>query len=388
VYTAAGSGAQNPGLNTLPGNLLLEVLLDFETIWNKIDGIIREQRKMPSTVRIPRNHIDENLKGQWDAKFVKDQSYFHVLINEMYLGRQREWFNRVDPVVYVYAQFIYSGNKDHAVPFLVGPNLLKERGVSDQFLGGLIMRNTDVTGINPYRGGALILSVVLCEAKGDNVLRPLLKVIESAAGALDFSPALGAYVKVAKVLMDGFDQLFGTGMVTPLVGLRDMFGPSLDMPFRPGYFALIAAPEVAPETLWVREHQLVKGSSLQDAKPYRDADFVLYSVNSIPDDMRDDYDTLPFNDLWGRVKTDASSGKDEPNFASARQQMSTLYQAIMLSPDLTDKQRLSLASDYVRQMNETHETAKKLGLQAGEGGEESELDAIRIRALEIAKGGQ
>lgn len=361
--------------------------MDFETIWSKMNSVISSRREMPSPVKILRDHIDENEKGGLDSRFAKDQNYFQVLINEMYLGNQREWFNKVDPVVYAYTEFIYGG-QSHAAPFLVGPNILKQRGVSDQFLGGLILRNTDVTGVNPYRGGALVLSVVLCEAKGDNLLRPLLKVVENTAGALDFSPAIGAYVKVAKLVMDGFDQLFGTGMITPLVGLRDMFGPRMDTPFQPGYFVLIAAPDVAPERLWVRDRQLVSGPNLKDAKPYRDADFVLYSINSIPGDMRDDYDTLPFNDLWERVKGDASSGKDEPNFSSARQQMGALYQTIMLSPDLTDPQRVSLAADYVRQMNETHENAKKFGLQAAEDLENADLNVIRTKALEIAKGGQ
>ncbi len=386
ILRGAGKPLQ-AGIVLVPRTLFSEVLMAFEEIWSNISKIITSRREMPSPVKILRDHIDENQTGKLDVKFAKDQNYFQVLINEMYLGTQREWLTKVDPVVYAYAEFIYGG-QSHGVPFLVGPNILKQRGVSDQFLGGLILRNTDVTGVNPYRGGALVLSVVLCEAKGDNLLRPLLKVIENTAGALDFSPATGVYIKVAKLVMDGFDQLFGTGMLTPLVGLRDMFGPTLNMSFQPGYFALIAAPGVAPEKLWVRDRQLVTGPSLKDAKPFRDADFVLYSINSLPGDMRDDYDTLPFNALWERVKTDASSGKDDPNFASARQQMSTLYQSIMVSPDLTDPQRMSLADQYFTQMNKIHENAKKFGLQAGPDEQEAELDAIRIRALEIAKGGQ
>jgi hypothetical protein len=363
--------------------------LDFETIWSMINSVTSARREMPSPVTILRDHIDDNRNGALNVKFAKDQNYFQVTINEMYLGRQREWLTKVDPVVYAYAEFVYGG-KSHAVPFLVGPNILKDRGVSDQFLGGLILRNTNVTGVNPYRGGGLVLSVVLCEAKGENLLRPLLRMIENTSRALDFSAATGAYTKVANLVMDGFDQLFGSGLVTPLVGLRDTFGPQMEMPFQPGYFALIAAPDVAREKLWVRDRQLVTGSSLDAAKPYREADFVLYSINSLPGDTRDDYDTLPFNDLWERVKADASSAKEEPNYASARQQMSTLYQSIMMSPDLTDRQRMSLAGDYVRQMNETHENAKKLGLQAGTmpGFDQPELDRIRKQALEIAKGGQ
>jgi hypothetical protein len=388
LYNFSYRGAQF--LITYPGgeSPRERCFLDFETIWDTINNkILNSRREPPSPVKILRDHIDENENGQLNVKFVKDESYFQVVINEMYLRNQRQWLSKIDPIVYVYAEFIYGGDKSHAVPFLAGPNILKQRGVSDQFLGGLILRNTDVVGINPYRGEGLVLSVVLCEAKGDNLLRPLLKVVESTAGALNFSPAIGAYAKVAKVLMDGFDQLFGTGLVTPLVGLRDLFGPRLDMPFQPGYFALIDAPQVAPETLWVRDRQLVVGPSLKAAEPYRDADFVLYSINSIPDNLRQDYDTLPFNNLWERVKSDASSAKETPNFASALQQMGTLYQTIMLSPDLTDRQKKLLAADYVRQMNEAHEDAKKLGLQAGPG-DQTDLDAMRTRALEIMNTGQ
>ena len=258
--------------------------MDFETIWDRVNGIIKSRRDVPSCITILRDHIDENRDGALNVPFAKDQNYFQILINEMFLGNQREWFNKVDPLVYAYAEFIYDG-QSHAVPFLVGPNILKQRGVSDQFLGGLIFRNTDIAGINPYRGGALVLSVVLCQAKGDNLLRPLIKLVESTAGALDFSPAIGVYVKVAKLLMDGFDQLFQTGMVTPLVGLRDLLGPRMGAPFQPGYFALIDKPGVGAESLWIRDRQLVAGPDLQSAKPYREADFVLYSINRVPGDV-------------------------------------------------------------------------------------------------------
>ena len=91
------------------------------------------------------------------------------------------------------------------------------------------------------------------------------------------------------------------------------------------------------------------------------------------------------------MKNDASSGKEEPNFASARQQMGTLYQSIMLSPDLTDAQKSNLSDSYFKQMHELHENAKRFGLQAGAGSAdegEADLDAIRMKALEIMNSGR
>src|SRR5690349_5050420 len=109
--------------------------MDFEALWNKIGNLISSRRESPSCITILRDHIDENRDGALNVPFAKDQNYFQILINEMYLSKQREWFYKIDPVVYSYAEFIYGG-QSHAVPFLIGPNILKQRGVSDQYLGG------------------------------------------------------------------------------------------------------------------------------------------------------------------------------------------------------------------------------------------------------------
>ena len=361
---------------------------DLGKFWKTIQtNVINSPRQPPSILTIPRDHVDKNRDGSLNFNLKKDQHYFTVMVNEMYLSNARKWFNVIEPVVYVVSEFTYSGVRQVA-PFLVGPSLLKERGLPDNVANGTVLRNTLVIGPHPYRGGGLTLSVALCETQTNNVLRPLLQVIESTAGALGFSPALAPYAKVANIVIDGFQTLFNAEGVTPLASFRDSFGPTFNTPFQPSYFVLIDKPNVDPKRLWVRENQLVQGAALDEAKPYRDADFVLYSIGCPDENTRDDVEVLPFNDLWMRVQSEAISPVDDPNFKSALQLMVTLYQGIRLSPDLTKTHADSLAEEYNLEMRKIHETAQRIGHHAGEeeGDEETQrIDEVRRMSLALLK---
>jgi hypothetical protein len=363
--------------------------MSIDQLWNAIQTrIIESPRTSPSVLTIPRDHVDKNTDGSLDFAFRSDTHYFQVIINEMYLRRDRRWLTDIEPVVYVVSEFTYN-LKAHISPFLVGPTLLKSRGIPDNVADGTILRNTSVAGPYPYRGKGLTLTVVLCESKSDNVLRPLLRVVENTAEALGFSPLLAPYTKVANVLMSGFDALFNAGGVSPLVGLRDSYGPNFGTKFMPSYFALIDKENVSPDTLWVRENQLMHGSSLKSSKPYRDADFVLYSVGCPDDNVRDDMDELPFEALWQRVQKEAATPVDDPDYKNARTLMSALYQEIVLSPDLTEAQADALADTYFDRMSKIHERAKRVGLLSpADAADEAQrrLARARERALAIANG--
>ena len=361
---------------------------DLGQFWKTIQtNVINSPREPPSILTIPRDHIDKNRDGSLNFSLKKDLHYFTVMVNEMYLSNARKWFNVIEPVVYVVSEFTYSGARQVA-PFLVGPSLLKERGLPDNVANGTVLRNTLVAGPHPYRGGGLTLSVALCETQTNNVMRPLLQVIETTAGALGFSPALAPYAKVANIVIDGFQMLFKADGVTPLASFRDSFGPTFNIPFQPSYFVLIDKPNVDSKTLWVRENQLVKGTSLDEAKPYRDADFVLYSIGCPDENTRDDVEELPFNDLWMRVQSEAHSPVDDPNFENAVQLMVALYQTIGLSPDLTQTHADNLAEQYNARMRKIHENAKRIGHHAGDEEDDEEkqrIDEVRKRSLALLK---
>lgn len=356
--------------------------------WNSVQTrIINSPRKSPSVVTILRDHIDKNENGTLDFSFKSDTHYFQVIINEMYLGNDREWFSKIDPVVYVLSEFTYNG-KAQVSPFLVGPTMLKNRGIPENVANGIIFRNTSVAGPYPYRGKGLTLTVVLCEAKSANVLKPLLRVIENTSEALGFSPVLMPYTKVANVLMSGFDALFNAGGVDPLVGLRDSYGPNFGTKFEPAYFALIDKEGVPAESLWVKKNQLTVGTSLKASQPYREADFVLYSIGCPDENLRDDLDQLPFEELWQRIQKEAATPVDDPDYKNARTLMVTLFQEIVGSPDLTEAQADAVADKYQERMARIHEKAKKIATMApGDLTDEQKRAArTRQRALAILNG--
>ena len=249
----------------------------------------------------------------------------------------------------------------------------------------MIFRNESVSSLHPYRGGGLTITIVLCQVQGKNLVRPLLRVLENANDALDFSPFLAPYTKVANVVIDGFDSLFSSGAVTPLVGLRDSFGPNINIPFQPGYFVLIDSPTVDPATLWVQNRRLMQGKDWNNLQPYRQADYVLYSMASPKDNLRDDTDTLPFNKAWQQIWRLAGSGKAE-DWEEAKRQMAALNNNINFSPDLTESQAEMLAQEKWDKLKAYHEKALARTSMGGDKimpAAQTRLDRVRCRSAEI-----
>jgi hypothetical protein len=207
--------------------------------------------------------------------------------------------------------------------------------------------------------------VVLYAVQRDNFADKLLKVVESTASALDFSTTLASYLKVANAVLDGLEALLGLKQTVPIVGLRKELDPDANDKLTPGYFALFDAPDtqVDPKELWVKNDQLHIGSNLASAKPYRNADYVLYSLAQTTE--RSDSDLLPFQSQWDRVHADAAQPTDE-HWKSAKANMLSLFQTIAASPDLTAIQASSLTDGYIEKMKLLHKRAVDLSTLSGE----------------------
>ena len=382
----------------------------FADVWNTITTrIINAPRTMPSAVEIPINQvqapkpapkppaptpvppisqpgsgkrpIDDIKIGQPSpAPFAADEDYFQVRVNELYLTNSRQWFSAVDPVVFVVSEFIYD-KAEQAIPFVVGPGLIEQQKLVAP--PGTILRDTRVSGLHPFRGGRLNLSVVLCSVQVKDYARRLLGVIEKASGPLGLASSLGSYLHLADVVLDGFEGLVGLEVTTPLVGLRREFDSAAGDAFAPGFYALINAPDVDPQMLWVRDNQLYHGKTAESSAKFTAADFVLFSVVRPPDDRRDDLSTLPFYPLWERVRSEANSANGD-KWSSAKANMLSLYETIELSPDLSTPQRDELKEFYKDRMKAIHEKALELAnLGTTTKVEPSPLDAVRPSALSI-----
>jgi hypothetical protein len=135
-------------------------------------------------------------------------------------------------------------------------------------------------------------------------------------------------------VLDGLEALFDVGDTDPLMGWRQEFDPDAGDNLLPGYFALINKPEDSLDEakIWVKEGKLCYGDTLNAAKPYRDADYVLYSLTQTNE--RSDVEMLPFQPLWDRVQKAAMEPSDA-HWQSAKANMLTLFQTLSASPDLT-----------------------------------------------------
>ena len=356
----------------------------FKELWTSLSGqITGAARQQPSAVEISPSNVDRG--ADLGGAFKPHEHYFQVRVNELFLTQQRKWFASIDPMVFVVSEFSYD-RKPQEVPCIVGPGMMQKYASKlEKLPQGMLFRDTRVAGVHPYRGGRLSLTVVLCEMQVANHARQLLKVIENASAALDFSTALAAYVKVGSAVLDGFDALMGMGGVQPLAGLRREFDPDANDDFAPGFFALINAPAVNPKTLWVRERQLMIGDSLEVASPYRDADYVLYSVVRPKNDRRSDIEQLPFYALWDRVKSEANRSTED-NWKTAKVNMATLSLALVDSPDLTQPHADELIAEFRERSQVLHRNAKKtadMGAAAGQPVATARQDAARQRALSM-----
>ena len=100
---------------------------------------------------------------------------------------------------------------------------------------------------------------------------------------------------------------------------------------------------------------------------------------------RDDYDKLsPIGGMWKQVKAEATGTKPE-TWENAKVAMSSLYTAMVTSPDLSEEHALILNDQSVERMVRIHERA--LGnVSHGEATEEADpLEKTRRKALDILK---
>ena len=308
----------------------------------------------PTTILIPNDHV-EGMDGG-NHKFLADQHYFQIRVNDLYLPTSREWLNTYDPLVLFVSEFTYDREVE-SVPFVVGPNLLENIG--QDLPTGMTLRNTRVAGIYPYRGGRLNLSLVLCRVERMNYARTMLELIEGAAGALDFSQTVSNYLKVSKVILDGVEALLGIGDTQPLIGSRFEMDPDAGDRVEQGYRALINVPEskIDMSQFWVRDNRLMYGPSLSESTLFDKAEYVLFSV--VKTAKRDDTRMLPFYPLFRQI-IEASARPDEESWKRAKANMVTLFQTMILSPDLTHSHAISLKDHYVSQMKNTREQALSL----------------------------
>jgi hypothetical protein len=330
--------------------------------------------QLPTRINIPLENVDN--KKRIGSALSKDL-YFQIRINELFLKDKRNWYKQYAPMLFVVSEFSYCGEKK-TVPFIVGPQMMDKFGKS--LPDDMLFLNTKVAGLHPFRGGQITLSIILYQYEIGNYLEKMLRTLESTANIFSFATSFSTYMKIAGVLFEGVESLLSLQNLNPLTGLRIEMSQDAD-DLNSGYFVLINSPEgsLDQNKFWIKNNQLYFGSSSAESKPFREADYTLYSI--LHDESRSDYTELPFYSQWSEVMKDATDGANE----NAEVNMSSFTQALLSSPDLTFKHALAL----VKQFGDDLDLIKKLTPGEGKRGSgteaETRIDEIRSLALKRLK---
>jgi hypothetical protein len=216
----------------------------------------------------------------------------------MFLSQQRNWFKVIEPTVVCLSTYIY-GEQEIDNPFIVGKNLI-ESNMQD-VAGGIVYKDTRVAGIHPYSGGRLIVCIVLCKSVTSNYLANTLEFVEKVAGVFNenITKLIGNYLKIANVVIGGIDKLLDANDIQPLFGFRKEFDRDANDYFAPGYYVMIdkSTVEWEPGNFFVKENQLFIGKDQASAVPFRNDEYVLYSITR--SDTRSDIKLLP---IWQSYK--------------------------------------------------------------------------------------
>ncbi|MEW7291482.1 hypothetical protein [Aquimarina sp. 2304DJ70-9] len=332
--------------------------MGFNELWGKIKGT---KSYRPARIIIPQKNIEPKLKKT--GPFQRHKQYFEVTVNEMYLTYQRKWFKEWEPIVFVGSKFLYDG-KFQEVPFFVGQKMLLEGKKDDTLPGGMIFKDTKVAGLHPYRGGNFSISIVLGRAERNDYLRKVLNLIENTSKTYlsSFGTSVLPYVKAAKIVLDGYEDLVDSKDVEPLIGHQITLNPDTQEDFFPGYFALINEPEesINPNDFFVINGKLHHGITKDKATRYDKDDYVLYSILATGD--RSDIEALPYYEHFKKIQ-ELISGmgeikNEQMNLINAK--LYALSNMVRMSPDLIRDQVDDQIADFRHELKEMVDDRKPL----------------------------
>lgn len=300
-----------------------------------VKRILKSKAKEFELFEIPKGNFIEQAPPS--GIFEAGKKYFEVVIHTIFLENQREYWSEYYPLGVTLIQSIYDGFREE-IPFVIGPQLL---GKMEQVKVGdhIIYRNVRVAGPQPYNGDWVDLFIGLWRCPKKNIAKEVISFAETIGGAIH-TPQLGASLAVAKPLVKGLETLLGIDKLELRIGYFVGYTTSGPSRFRPSYFTMIRDSQVDKTKFWVKEDRLHYGKIAKSAKPYVDADYILFSIRCM--DKREDISTFPFYKYY----TKAVQKVWEKKNAEADVLLSRFLTELAISPDFTFQHRFTLVESY------------------------------------------
>ncbi len=321
------------------------------------------------------------IKDKNGAPFEAGEHYFQIIISEMFLAKPGMWWVTYDPLALVVSSYIY-GKAPETVPSVVGPALFKQ--YSEDVGLGYIIRDAPVTGMHPYQGGAVTLTVLFNRVQHQNNAEQVLQVVERIAGVINpVTPLVPfpTYLKIAGSVMDGLETLLDLPQTAPVLGYRWTINPQLvGQVFEPAYLVLIDEDEalIDPSMFFVRDSRLYSGDDEATAQPYKAHDFILLHIAQGV--KRTDERTLDFYPLWEKARDLAEQASTDHFWSEAKSYFNTLKRNMLASSDLVRPDFKRLIEGYLAEMGDLRKQAVGLSTLSAK-----ELSADEKEMLQISK---
>lgn len=342
------------------------------SLWNTITGWARRDAKKFMYTPIDSDHVKD---PQYDIEPMEaGRNYFRMWLSEMYLKRDRDWFNSWHPAVHSLFRFQF-GTQQVEIPHVAGP--LKLKDVNANNLEKVIQLNYPMTTLMPFNGGVVEVVAGLLAMQGEAYINRFIKVMGDFAGLLAV-PQLSAALSVAGPVADGVQELLGVSNGALHLGLHQAFtgkGGGGANELKAGYIAVILAEEaeVAKNRLWVIDDRLRYGGSMTNNAPFAGYAYMLFRIENRVE--RDDWEGLTsIQEPFRKAIEALGTGETE----RAESFLRTAIATALLSPDLTKADR----SRAARALKDEFEAAQELGLGAVPR-EMPDLNQVMQRAISV-----
>ena len=324
------------------------------SFWTRVKSALVSETAQRCYTAVKPDHVNPPQKYE---EFEPNETYLRVWLNDMYLTHNRVLYSTRIPIVHALCRFLYQGSFE-IVPIIAGPGQIKELSFD---LENVLNINHRLIGPVPFTGGEveIVLALFALEIAdyGDQFLEVLGTLSE-----LTCSGELKTAFKFMQPLKKGLEGLLNLKKTTPHLGIHDTFTSSgaAPQPLIPGYRVIINAPsdDIDLDKLWVDRGRLLYGTSLDEALPFKGADYLLFYIERLAE--RDDWSILAsISQAWDEVIIKANK-EDDKELSMA---INNFMGLVFASQDLIWSDQVRLIDALKKRVKKIHQI--KTGLRSG-----------------------
>jgi hypothetical protein len=307
---------------------------------------------------------DDPKPGVNGEIFEPGKSYFSVRLVELRLATAGRYLTEFLPMCTCVLSFQQAGDK-RTIPFIAGVEMIRNlvgANAPADVAKRIALANLAVANNVPVPGGDVTMYLSFCRFKDSSLVRGLLELAAKTATAVAGTVA-GPMVKTATDFAGGLMNVFSADGVETRFGRLD--GQAVG---RSGYRLLAGSADASlePKDLRIQDGQLLRRTDGKNTS-IDDVDYLVLAFeyrSTLKDENFSLVEALPFHAHWNAAADKIARSGGAPEAADA--DMMELRSAVLLSPQLTEADRLPLLLVYDAKREQLEAQFKSKQKKAGD----------------------